>query len=94
MGFVNQETYQHTNWDAVAKNPSAARAKYGSWIWSHDAEEYTYANYGRAFQSIVERTQFENTNIPPGYTPKPWNIDELLALKEEGKDIELEGDWS
>jgi hypothetical protein len=94
MGFVNQETYQLTNWDAVAKNPSAAKAKYGGWIWSHDAEEYTYANYGRAFQSIVEGTQFENTNIPPGYTPEPWSIDELLALKEEGKDIELEGDWS
>ena len=94
MGFVNQETYQHTNWDAVAKNPGAVKAKYGSWIWSHDAEEYTYANYGRAFQSIVEGTQFENTNIPPGYTLETWSIDELLALKDEGKDIELEGDWS
>jgi hypothetical protein len=94
MGFVNQETYQHTNWDAVAKNPNTIKAKYGSWIWAHDAEKYAYENYGKAFHSVVSGAHFENSNIPPGHALKPWTIDELLELQSQGKSLELDGDWS
>ena len=94
MGFVNQETYQHTDWDAVAKNPNAIKASYGSWIWAHDAEKYAYENYGKAFRSILSGEPFENTNIPPGHVLEPWKIDELLELQKEGKTLKLDGDWS
>ena len=94
MGFVNQETYQHTDWKAVGKNTNAVKAKYGSWIYNHDLENSAYEYYGKAFYHPVSGEPFENTNSPLGYVRKPWTIDELMALRDEVKPIELDGDWS
>jgi len=94
MGFVNQDTYQHTDWDAVAKNPEAVRSKYGKWIWSHDAEVYARKNYGQLVESLAKGKEWKNTNVPRGYVYKPWTIDEILELQSQGKTIVLEGDWS
>ena len=94
MGFVNQETYQHTNWDAVAKNPDAIKANYGSWIWAHDAEKYAYENYGKVLNLLLGGVPYENSNFPPGHVLKPWKIDELVKLQEKGESLKLDGDWS
>lgn len=93
LGFVNQDSYDHTDWDAVASNPDSMKAKYGRWIWSHDAEAYAYANYKKALDHLINGTPFENTNVPPGYVYKPWTIEELEVQKNKGR-IELQGDWS
>ncbi len=71
--------YNKTDWEAVKQNPDLLKAKYGYWIWSHDAEKYAYDNYDKAAQHILEGTPFTNTNIPPDYVYKPWTIDEALA---------------
>ncbi len=95
MGFVNQETYQHTTWDAVTKNPEAIKAKYGRWIWGHDAEAYAYENYGNVLRSLVDKgVKFVNTNIPPGYVVKGWSFEELIEKRNEGRELEMVGDWS
>lgn len=94
MGFINQSNYTNTDWEAVSKNPSAIKAKYGDWIWKHDAEQYAYENYGKALLHLVSGTPFQNTNVPVGLVYKPWTIDDLRAFDQEGKKIELQGDWS
>ena len=79
---------------ALAKNPESLLGKWGRWIWTHDPEKYAYDNFEKAKEHLIGGTPFVNTNIPPGYKYKPWNIDELLAIGESGKPIVLEGDWS
>ena len=64
-----------------------------SWIWRHDPELYAVEKYGEALAHLVDEAPFQNTNIPPGYSYKPWTIDELLALQDAGKEIPLEGNW-
>ena len=93
LGFVNQDSYQHADWDAVVRNPEVMKAKYGRWIWSHDVERYSSENYGNVLNHLISGTPFENTNVPPGYVYRPWTIDEVEAQRVRGG-IELEGDWS
>jgi hypothetical protein len=78
----------------VAKNPDLLKAKYGYWIWSHDAEKYAYENYDKASENLLNGTQFTNVNIPPGYVYKPWKVEELLAMQQAGKIPVDQGDWS
>jgi hypothetical protein len=85
LGFVNQDSYEHTDWDTVAKNPDSMKAKYGRWIWIHDAEDYSQENYDKALDHLISGTSFENTNVPTGYVYKPWTIDDLEVQKKCGK---------
>jgi len=94
MGFANQESYHNTDWAAVTVNPGAIKTKYGSWIWKHDPERYALENYEKVLRCLERGEEWVNTNIPPGYVPRPWSIDELIPLQEQGKPIVLEGDWS
>jgi hypothetical protein len=96
LGYVNQDAYQHTDWDAVAKNPDAIKAKYGKWIWSHDAEQYAAENFGALRKHLEEQREdeWENTNLPPGFKYAPWTIGELEEANREGRTIVLEGRWS
>lgn len=68
--------------------------EYGRWIWKHDPEEYVYGNFTQALDHLQNGTPFQNTNIPPGYVHKSWSVDQVMADIEEGKPVELEGDWS
>ena len=94
LGFVNQKIRHRTDWKAAATKPSRIQASYGKWLWQHDAEDYAYENYGKALRHLLTHEPFQNTNIPPGYTYRPWSINELLSIEGEPKDIEVEGDWS
>lgn len=69
------------------------RRSTASWIWSHNPELYANKKYDEALAHVVDGTPFQNSNVPTGYTYQSWTIDELLALKEAGKEIPLEGDW-
>lgn len=93
LGFVNQNSYEHTDWVAVAKNPDSMKAKYGRWIWSHDAESYAQEHFEKALDHVINGAPFKNENFPVGYVYKPWTIEELEIQKKSGG-IELEGDWS
>ena len=71
------------------KNPQAIKESYDLWLWAHDPEQYAYENYGLAAQHLITGAPFKNTNVPPGYVYKAWNIDELLAKQEAGIPIEV-----
>lgn len=66
----------------------------GRWITDHDPEEYVYQNWSKCVDHLSRATAFVNTNIPPGYTYKPWTIAELQQAADMGKPIEDEGDWA
>lgn len=90
---MNQNSYDHTDWDAVKSDPNSLKAKYGRWIRSHDAEAYAYSNYDKVLDHLINDTPFENTDVPRGYVYRPWTIDDLQVQRNKGK-IELQGDWS
>lgn len=69
--------------------------KLPKWIWSLNPEKYAQDNYAKAAASLVSGGPlFNNSNIPPGYVPKPWTIDEVEAMQKAGGHVELLGDWS
>jgi hypothetical protein len=45
VGFVDHNSFEHTDWDAVARNLDSMKDKYGQCIWAQNAEAYAYANY-------------------------------------------------
>lgn len=93
-GFQAQINRNNVDINALTANPDQVVGKWGRWIWAHDPEQYAYDNYEKAKAHLVSGAPFENTNIPAGYKFKPWNIDELLAIGDSGKQIVFEGDWS
>lgn len=93
MGFKNREVFHNTDWDAVAKNPEMMGKMVGNWLVNHDPEQYTYENYDRCADHLLNGAPFENTNAVPGYKYKPWTVKELLDASERGEPIVDEGDW-
>lgn len=95
VGFLNQTSFLKPASRKKAGDGSAnPTPEYGRWIWAHNPEKYAYENYGKALRSLVDGTPFQNTNIPPGYTYKPWSLDELYGRIDKGEKVEFEGDWS
>jgi hypothetical protein len=66
----------------------------GQWITRHDPEVYAYQNWTKCVDHLLYGAEFVNTNIPTGYTYKPWTIDELLNVADEGVSVDDEGEWS
>ena len=66
----------------------------GRWITNHDPESYVYQNWTKCVDHLVQGAEFVNTNLPPGYTYKPWTIEECLKAAHEGKPLEDEGNWT
>ena len=81
------------DWEALRKRPETRLQQMGRWVWDHDAEKYAYDNYEAALKHLEGQGEFTNTNIPPGYEYKPWDVDELLRLIADGKRIEVNGNW-
>lgn len=94
MGFKNREMLHKTDFDAAKKHPQTLIQQVGRWVSSHNPEEYVYKNWEDCVRHVEDGLPFKNTNTPPGYEYKPWNIDDLLRAAEEGRQLELEGDWS
>jgi len=51
------------------------------WIVDHDPEQYAFKNYEKAHRHLERGGPFQNTNILPGMTYRPWTIDGLLAAQ-------------
>ena len=66
----------------------------GRWVIQHDPEQYVYDSWSKCVNHIVSGAPFQNTNIPPGYTYKPWTIDELLNAAADEREMVDAGDWS
>lgn len=83
------------NWGKQAKgDASNVRPDFGWWILGHNPEHYAYANYGHALRHLVDDKPFHNTNIPKGYTPRPWTLKEIYDTLEQGIPLKLEGEWA
>ena len=89
LGILNQETRNQPSGEAKISKPIGLTA---SWIWSHDPERYAIDNFDKARDFLVNGASFQNTNLPSGYTYKPWTIDEVLEKAAKGE-FPLEGDW-
>lgn len=98
MAFVNQQLKQHTDWDAVAKNPAIIRSRYPKWVWSHDAEGYAYEKFCEALHDVLSNGEvpLQNTNFPRGHKYRNWSMKEVLDQIKAGQRLEdlQDGDWS
>ncbi|KAI7542473.1 monooxygenase [Hortaea werneckii] len=95
LGFVNSERFQKTDLNKVGNDKSKVAAKVPKWIYQLDPEKYAEEKYEAAAASLKEGGKpFVNTNLPDGFTPRPWTLEGIEMMEAEGKSIELEGDWS
>ncbi|KAF5688103.1 hypothetical protein FCIRC_2077 [Fusarium circinatum] len=83
MGFVNQQLKQHTDWDAIMKNPALIRSRYPKWVWSHDPEAYAYEKFAEALTHV-------------GHKYRHWTMKEVQEQIKAGQKLEdlQDGDWS
>ncbi|KAK3315900.1 hypothetical protein B0H66DRAFT_582804 [Apodospora peruviana] len=99
LGFSNAELLQDTDWSKVKLDPRKAQPKLPAWIWSHDPEKYAYEVYDRVVDSMNKGIPIEeDTSIPPnypkGYKYEPWNIEDIMEDKRNGKKVDLgPGNW-
>lgn len=77
----------------IRDHPELLESMHKNWTTTHNAEDYAYANYASCLQHLRQGTPFKNTNIPPGYTYKPWTVKELLHASESGLPDQDEGEW-
>ena len=94
MGFENREIFHNTNWSDAAANTKVMKKMVGEWLTYHDPELYAHENYHKCAEYLTQRTRFENTNMPSGYTYRPWTVRKLLGASERSEVLEDEGDWS
>lgn len=95
LGFENARRFHKTDFSSGPVDVSKVQARVPVWIFSHDPEEYTVKNYKEAAECVVKEGRgWVNTNIPKGYVPVEWSLEEVLEREREGKGVELEGDWS
>jgi hypothetical protein len=94
LGFNNREIFHNTDWSDAAANTKVMKKMVGDWITYHDPEVYAYENYHKCAENLAQGTPFDNTNIPPGYTYRPWTVRELLGASDRGEVLKDEGDWS
>ncbi|KAF5249704.1 hypothetical protein FANTH_5012 [Fusarium anthophilum] len=83
MGFVNQQLKQHTDWDAIMKNPALIRSRYPKWVWLHDPEAYAYEKFAEALTHV-------------GHKYRHWTMREVQEQIKAGQKLEdlQDGDWS
>jgi hypothetical protein len=98
MGFVNQQLKQHTDWDAIAKNPALVRSRYPKWVWSHDPEAYAYEKFAEALHHVLSdgEVPLNNTNYPKGHKFRKWTMQEVQEQIQAGQSLEelQDGDWA
>ncbi|KAJ4354276.1 uncharacterized protein N0V89_006010 [Didymosphaeria variabile] len=93
QGFKFREVVHKLDPDYVKDHPELLESMSKNWTTTHNAEKYAYDNYASCVEHLQHGTPFKNTNIPPGYTYKPWTVKELLRASELGLPDEDEGQW-
>lgn len=80
---------------ALEKNPKLMQMRMGRWIWKHDPVKYARDNFVDALKAAEGKTEFVNTNLPPGHKYVPWTIAGELEREKEGLRSELfsTGNW-
>lgn len=93
-GFMNHQKQSNPVYSADSDDEESFKVSLGDWMVMYDSEKYTCAHYGEVLNHLLTGAPFEATNIPRGYTYKPWTIKELLGKIERREKIHFEGDWS
>ena len=93
MGVINQVKQSGVG-KKPGDDPNKALPELGKWIFGHDPEEYAMQKYHEALSHLENGTPYANTNKPAGLEYKPWTIDGLIAVCEQGEVNPLGGDWS
>jgi len=99
LGFSNAELLQETDWDKVKLDPRRAQPKLPKWVWSHDPEQYAYANYEKNIETMKAGIPFDQSgipeNFPPGYKYEPWSIDYIMDCMYKGVPVDMgSGNWN
>jgi hypothetical protein len=94
MGVVHRQALHDIDWDAIKKNPGLLdRIGPGNWLALHDPEKYAHDNFSACLGSLRNGKPFENTNLPPGHTYRPWTCEEVFAIERRNEKLKLDGDW-
>ncbi|TVY43407.1 FAD-dependent monooxygenase [Lachnellula occidentalis] len=93
-GFINHQRQNNTNFEVIGEDGDSFKSYIGKWALAHDPDKYAYDNYGKVLNYLLSGAPFRSTNIPPGYTHKPWTIQEMFDIIGEGRTIQFDGDWS
>lgn len=92
LSFINEERQDKLDLDSCGNQ---LEWKSPRWLSSSKPEEYVDMNYARAAASLLPGgPRFMNTNIPPGHMIKPWTVEEMDELREQGGNLKITGDWS
>jgi hypothetical protein len=99
-GFINRDELHHADLDEIAKQPESGDVgffKLGRWVWGHQPEKYARDNYQNCLNYLQKnRSEFHNTNMPPGHVYQPWSMESENARMAAGRrsDLKSNGDWS
>lgn len=86
--------WHNTDTEDAKVKPEKLAEMTGRWIMNHDPEKYVYDHWPECVNALVTGMPFQNTNIPPGYTVKPWTIEEIMDPIGKDNCLLDEGDWS
>lgn len=86
--------WHNTDPQVARLHPERLAEMTGRWITNHDPEKYVYDCWSDCVNSLVTGGKFKNSNIPPGYTVRPWTIEEILDPTGKDNCLQDEGDWS
>ncbi|KAI0864923.1 FAD/NAD(P)-binding domain-containing protein [Xylaria cubensis] len=77
FGFMTRSSLHNIDLELAREKPETLRDMLvmPEWIWGHDPVQYALDNYKQAERHILEGTPFHNTNLPQGYTYKPWTVE-------------------
>jgi len=50
-------------------------------------------NWQACLNHLVSGSPFQNTNLPPGYTYKPWTMAEVMQMSEKEQQTSDPGEW-
>lgn len=81
MGWETRHRWHQTNWEEVAKNPEFLKLPQPAWLFGHDPEGYVKERLDDVTASVKQGTDFQSTNLPPGYVHEDWNVQMLMDLE-------------
>ena len=92
VGFITRAEFHQKSREAA----NNLRIIKGKWFWAHNSEEYATNKFQSALENIESNTPLQHTNVPAGYTPETWTVDDEMAKERRGivTNLLANGDWT